>query len=84
MRLKDRKELKSLIKEDVQSLRSLRDNHFEISWTYNYGDDYWYIQHDGKEWNIDQYLRPSQNQFKSLDEAIQELKEILNGRNEPV
>lgn len=56
---------------------SLRDNHFEICWTYNYGDDYWYIAHDGKQWNIDDWLKPSQNQFKSIDAAIFELKDIL-------
>lgn len=81
MRSKDRTEVKSLIKEDVGSYRSLRDNHFEICWTYNYGDDYWYIAHDGKEWNIDNYLKPSQNQFRTMEEAIKELKEILYERN---
>jgi hypothetical protein len=80
--LKDRKELKSLIKDNTSGLTTLRDHHFEISWTYNYGDDYWYIQHDGKYWNINDHLRPSQNQFKTLQEAIDELKTILKDLND--
>jgi hypothetical protein len=61
---------------------ALRDNHFEVTWNYNYGDDYWSIAHDGKAWNIDHHLRPSQNQFKKLDEAVYELKQILKAENE--
>lgn len=80
MRLADRKELKELISGDVNHKVSLRDNHFEIAWNFNYGDDYWYIAHDGKEWNINQYLRPSQNQFKTMQDAINELKLILKER----
>lgn len=77
MKSQDFKDLKKLISQTTNEQMSLRDNHFEICWTYNYGDDYWYIAHDGKQWNIDDWLKPSQNQFKSIDAAIFELKDIL-------
>lgn len=83
MKLTDRKELKSLIAEVIDvTTRSedgykRRDLHFELGWNYNDGDDYWYLAHDGNLWNINDFLKPSQNQFKSMDAAIAEFKDIL-------
>lgn len=59
------------LKEDSK----LRDQQYEISHTYNYGDPYWYIMHDGLIWNIDEVLPPSQNQLPTYDKAV----EVLNG-----
>lgn len=82
MKSKDRKELKRLISENVGDSKALRDNHFEIIWNYNYGDDYWTIEHDGKAWGIEDYLRPSQNQFLTFEQAYQALVDLLKELND--
>ena len=58
----------------------LRDRQYEISWTYNYGDPYFYVAHDGFQWSIDQYLPPSQNQFQKIDDAVNALWTVLKER----
>lgn len=81
MKSNDRKELKELIAKVIdvttQGTYRYRDKHFELCWNYNDGDDYWYIAHDGHIWNIDEYLKPSQNQFKKFEDALTEYKSIL-------
>lgn len=58
----------------------LRDRQYEVCWTHNYGDPYFYVAHDGFLWSIDQYLPPSQNQFESLDKAVNALWRVLIDR----
>lgn len=58
----------------------LRDRQYEVCWTHNYGDPYFYVAHDGFLWSIDQYLPASQNQFESLDKAVNALWKVLKER----
>lgn len=58
----------------------LRDRQYEISWTHNYGDPYFYVAHDGFQWAIEQYIPPSENQFADITQATNALWRVLKER----
>lgn len=54
-----------------------RDIHYEITLSYNGGDPGWYVAHDGKVWQMEEYLKPSQNGFKTQKQAERALERVL-------
>lgn len=62
--------------------RKPRDEHYNISWQYNYGNDYWVIEHDGFLWSIEEVLPISQNNFEGVNQAATALFKILKTRFE--
>lgn len=56
---------------------SNRDLHYEITLDYNGGKPLWFLHHDGKIWQMEQYVPPSRNGFRTFTQAEAVLTETL-------
>lgn len=54
-----------------------RDLHYQIVLDYNGGHPLWFIEHDGKEWQMETFCKPSRNGFKTFKQAESVLEEVL-------
>ncbi len=54
-----------------------RDMHYQIVLDYNYGKPLWYLEHDGYVWNMETYVPPSRNGFKTFKQAESVMIETL-------
>lgn len=56
---------------------SSRDLHYQIVLDYNNGKPLWFVEHDGKAWQMEQYVPPSRNGFKTFRQAEAAMIETL-------
>lgn len=56
---------------------SSRDLHYQIVLDYNNGKPLWFVEHDGKAWQMEQYVPPSRNGFKTFRQAESAMIETL-------
>lgn len=54
-----------------------RDLHYQIVLDYNHGKPWWTIEHDGSIWQMEQYVPPSRNGFKTFKQAESVMIETL-------
>lgn len=54
-----------------------RDKHYQIVLDYNNGNPWWTIEHDGSVWQMEQYVPPSRNGFKTFKQAEAVMIETL-------
>lgn len=57
--------------------RSNRDLHYQIVLDYNYGNPLWLLEHDGKLWQMEKYVPPSRNGFRTFAQAEAVMIETL-------